>query len=252
MRNAAGAVPVVLLVLASPPGFAARPFNTDDARVVDPDGYQIESYVKVQRGQKQTEFWFLPARNFGGALDRFEFTLGGNVVDPDPGGRSNLVVAQVKTLLRPLETNGIGFALSVGVSRLKPGSPGEVVITPFDITTAGGETSTSTHYDPYLNAISSVSVLDDGVVLHFNAGATRNTSSNQTIGNWGVGAEIRVTDRVFGIAETYGVSDQKPAYQAGIRFWAIPSHWQIDGTYGWQHSSPANLRWVSIGVRILW
>jgi hypothetical protein len=252
MRNAAGAVPVILLVLASPPGFAARPFNTDDARVVDPDGYQIESYVKVQRGQKQTEFWFLPARNFGGALDRFEFTLGGNVVDPDPGGRSNLVVAQVKTLLRPLETNGIGFALSVGVSRLKPGSPGEVVITPFDITTAGGETSTATHYDPYLIAISSVSVLDDGVVLHFNAGATRNTSSNQTIGNWGVGAEIRVTDRVFGIAETYGVSDQKPAYQAGIRFWAIPSHWQIDGTYGWQHSSPANLRWVSIGVRILW
>jgi hypothetical protein len=252
MRNDLGAVAALLLLLASPAGFAARPFNTDDARVVDPDGYQIESYVKMQRGQKQTEFWFLPARNFGGALDRFEFTLGGNVVDPDPGGNSNLIVAQVKTLLKPLETNGIGFALSVGVSRLKPGSPGEVVITPFDITTAGGETSTATHYDPYLNAISSVSVLDDGAVLHFNAGATRNTSSNQTIGNWGVGAEIRVTDRVFGIAETYGVSDQKPAYQAGIRFWAIPSHWQIDGTFGWQHSSPANLRWLSIGVRILW
>ena len=252
MRLLLAAVPAALCALASAAAFAARPFNTDDARVVDPDGWQIESYVKMQRGQKQNEFWFLPARNFGGALDRFEFTLGGNVVDPDPGSNSNLIVAQVKTLLKPLETNGIGFALSVGVSRLKPGSPGEVVITPFDITTAGGETSTATHYDPYLNAISSVSVLDDSVVLHFNAGATRNTSSNQTIGNWGVGAEIRVTDRVFGIAETYGVSDQKPAYQAGIRFWAIPSHWQIDGTFGWQHSSPANLRWLSIGVRILW
>ena len=117
MRNAFGAVAAVLLVLASPPAFAARPFNTDDARVVDPDGYQIESYVKMQRGQKQNEFWFLPARNFGGALDRFEFTLGGNVTDPDPGSNSNLILAQVKTLLKPLETNGMGLALSVGVVR---------------------------------------------------------------------------------------------------------------------------------------
>ena len=206
----------------------------------------------MQRGQNQNEFWFLPARNFGGALDRFEFTLGGNIVDPDPGGRSNLVLAQVKTLLKPLETNGIGFALSLGVSRAKPGTPGEVVGTPFDITTVAGPTSTSTHYDPYLNGISSVSVLDDGVVFHFNAGATRNTSNNQTIGNWGAGAEIRVSDRIFGIAETYGLTEGKPAYQGGIRLWAIPARWQIDGTYGWQHSSPANLRWISIGVRILW
>jgi hypothetical protein len=252
MRPLLTAVPAALCVLASPAGFAARPFNTDDARVVDPDGWQIESYVKMQRGQKQTEFWFLPARNFGGALERFEFTLGGNVVDPDTGGNSNLVAAQVKTLLKPLETNGVGFAFSVGVARLKPGTPGEVVVTPFDIATVAGGTSTGTHYDPYLNGIASASALDDAVVVHFNAGATRNTSDDRTIGNWGVGAEIRVTDRVFGIAETYGVSDQKPAYQAGIRFWAIPGRWQVDGTYGWQHSSPANLRWVSVGVRILW
>ena len=252
MRFLLAAVPAALCMLASPAAFAARPFNTDDARVVDPGGWQIESYVKLQRGQKQNEFWFLPARNFGGALDRFEFTLGGSIVDPDTGGDSNLVVAQVKTLLKPLETNGVGFALSIGASRAKPGSPGEVVATPFDITTVSGPTSTSTHYDPYLNGISSVSLLDDGVVLHFNAGATRNTSSNETVGNWGVGAEIRVTDRVFGIAETYGLTEGKPAYQAGIRLWAIPARWQIDGTYGWQHASPANLRWISIGVRILW
>jgi len=252
MRYRFPAALAAALALAHPAAFAARPFNTDDARVVDPDSYQIESYVRAQRGTKQTEFWFLPAVNFGGKLDRFEFTLGGNVIDQDPGGTSNLVLAQVKTLLKPLETNGVGFALSVGVSRLKPGTPAEVVITPFDVVTTSGETSTRTHYDPYLNGIASVSVLDDAAVFHFNAGATRNTSNDQTIGNWGVGAEIRVTDRVFGIAETYGVSDQKPAYQAGIRFWAIPLHWQVDGTFGWQNASPANLRWISVGVRILW
>lgn len=254
MRKILGAVPAALLALASPSAFAARPFNTDDARVVDPDGWQIESYVRGQRGTKQTEFWFLPARNFGGALDRFEFTLGGNVTRSDDVGNSNLIVAQVKTLLKPLEQNGLGFAASVGVVRLKPGTPSEVVATPFDITTVPteGSISTSTHYDPYLNGISSISVLDDALVFHVNAGATRNTSDNRTIGNWGVGTEIRVNERVFGIAETYGLSDGKPAYQAGIRFWAIPARWQVDGTYGWQHASPANLRWVSIGVRILW
>jgi hypothetical protein len=252
MRTFFAAVPAAVCVIANPAAFAARPFNTDDARIVDPDGWQIESYVKLQRGQQQNEFWFLPARNFGGALERFEFTLGGNVSRSDDLGNSNLVLAQVKTLLKPLETNGIGFALSLGVSRAKPGTPGEVVATPFDITTVSGTTSTSTHYDPYLNGISSISLLDDGVVLHFNAGATRNTSSNQTIGNWGAGAEIRASDRIFGIAEAYGLTEGKPAYQTGIRFWAIPTRWQVDGTYGWQHSSPANLRWISIGVRILW
>jgi hypothetical protein len=241
-----------LALLASRDALAARPFNTDDARVVDPGGYQIEAYVKDQRGIKETEYWFLPAINFGGALDRFEFALGGNVIRSEPNGNSDLVVGQVKTLLKALETNGIGFALTVGVSRLNPGTAQEIVATPFGLVTVPGESSTGTHYDPYVNAISSVSVLDDAVVLHFNAGATRDTSSHQTIGSWGVGAEVALGGRFFGIAETYGVSDEKPAYQVGIRYWVIPARLQVDGTYGWQNASPENLNWISIGMRILW
>jgi hypothetical protein len=252
MRTALRAAAATVLASLVTPAFAARPFNTDDARIVDPGGWQIETYVKDQRGIKETEYWFLPGHNFGGALDRFEFTLGGNVIQSDPNGNSNLIVGQVKTLLKPLETNGVGFALSVGVSRVKPGAAQEVIVTPFDITTVSGQTSTKVHYDPYVNGISSVSVLDDAVVMHFNLGATRNTSDNTTIGSWGVGAEIRLTERVFGIAETYGVSHQKPAYQVGVRYWIIPSNLQIDGTFGWQHASPENLQWISIGLRILW
>ena len=48
----------LLAVLASRDARAARPFNTDDARVVDPGGYQIEAYVKDQLGIKETEYWF--------------------------------------------------------------------------------------------------------------------------------------------------------------------------------------------------
>ena len=37
-----------------------------------------------------------------------------------------------------------------------------------------------------------------------------------------------------------------------MRFWAIPARFQIDSTFGWQNSNPVDLRWISIGVRILW
>jgi len=242
----------ILALVAPCAAFAARPFNTDDARVVDPGGNQIEAYVKDQHGSRQTEYWFLPAKNFGGALDRFEFTLGGNYTQIQGGSDTNVVVGQVKALLKPLETNGIGFALSVGVARLKPGAE-TVVSTPEGLVdVSGGTTSNTVRYNPYFNAISSVSVLDDAVVFHFNAGATRENAEKRTIGNWGVGAEIGITGRVFGIAEGYGVSEQKPAYQVGIRYWAIPGNLQVDATYGYQHSSPDNLSWISVGVRILW
>jgi hypothetical protein len=175
--------------------FAARPFNTDDARIVDPGGNQIEAYVKDQRGVRQTEYWLLPARNFGGGLDRFEFSIGGNYTQSQDGGDTNVVVAQVKTLLKPLETNGIGFAFSVGLARLNPGAEA-VVTTPEGLFDVSGETvSNKVRYNPYLNAISSVSVLDDGAVFHFNAGATRENGEKSTIGNWGVGVEIGVNER---------------------------------------------------------
>lgn len=252
MRLALTRTFVIAALVAPCAAHAARPFNTDDARIVDPEGNQIEAYVKDQHGSRQTEYWFLPAKNFGGALDRFEFTLGGNYTQIRGGSDTNVIVGQVKTLLRPLETNGVGFALSIGLQRLQPGA--ETVITTPEglVDVSGGGTSNQVRYNPYFNAISSVSVLDDAAVLHFNGGATRENGDHTTIGNWGVGAEIRVTDRIFGIAEGYGVSEQKPAYQAGIRYWAIPGNVQIDATYGWQHASPDNLTWISVGVRILW
>jgi hypothetical protein len=238
--------------LASHDACAARPLVTDDARVVDPGGYQVEAFVKAQRGVKATEYWLLPAANFGGALERAEFMLGGNLIRSDDEGNSNLVVLQAKTLLKALETNGIGFAATVGVARLKPGTPQEIVATPFGLVTVAGETSTKTHYDPYVNGISSVSVLGDAVALHFNAGATRDTSTHRTIGSWGVAAEIALGGLVQGIAETYGVTDEKPAYQVGLRYSLLPGRLQVDGAYGWQHASPTNLNWISVGMRILW
>lgn len=240
------------LLAGAAPAWGARPFNTDDARIVDPGGYQVESYVRDQRRKSETEYWFLPAHNFGGALERMEWTLGGNVIHSDRLSNSNLVVAQVKTLLKPLPENGIGFALTVGVGRLKPGV-GEDVPTQFGpADVPDGASSSESRFNPFFNLISSVSLAGGQFVLHANGGLTRETREDLTQRNWGFGAEIFGLARFYPIAEIYGLSGEKPAKQVGLRYWLRPNRFQIDGTYGWQPADPRDNRWISLGVRVLW
>lgn len=239
------------LAVFAAPAWAARPFVTDDARIVDPGGYQIETYVRDERRFSDTEYWFLPAHNFGGKLDRMEWTLGGNIIHSDLTGNSNLIVGQVKTLLKPLPENGIGFAATVGLLRIKPGG-GPDLPSQFGPVDADGPPDTRSRINPFLNLISSISMQGGQYVVHVNGGVSRETRENDTQLNWGVGAEILGLWRAYPIVETYGVSGEKPAWQAGVRYWAIRNRWQIDGTYGWQAADPADRRWLSVGMRILW
>ena len=105
------------LALIASPAYAARPFVTDDARVVDPQGCQIETFYKHQREVREHEFWFLPACNPWG---RVELTLGGTWVEGTHPGDIRSLIVQGKTLLVPLETNGSGFAFTLGVARVSP------------------------------------------------------------------------------------------------------------------------------------
>ncbi len=208
---------------------AARPFVTDDARIVDPGGYQIETYIKKQRGFSESEFWFLPAHNPGG---RVELTLGGFGVDSQPFGDSRAIVAQAKTLLKPLEANGAGYALTLGMVRLSR-TPGSV------------------EGNPYINGIGSFSFADDFVVMHTNLGARRDAGAATTRGTWGIGAEIRLQERLFGIVETYGERGEKPTKHFGLRIWVVPSRVQIDSTLGFEHTNPER-RFYTVGLRLLW
>ena len=130
----------LVMVISGPWAHAARPFITDDARVVDRGGCQIETFYKEQRKYSGSEFWFMPACNpFG-----LELTAGGNRIE----GEKSLVL-QGKTLLKPLETNGSGYALSLGAFYSNP--------------QAG-----SNFWSPYVNGIASFSFLDDRAVVHVN------------------------------------------------------------------------------------
>jgi hypothetical protein len=204
-------------VLLPWPAHAARPFVTDDARIVDRGGCQIETYYKEQRTYQGSEFWFLPACNPFGV----ELTFGGNRIEGDDNA-----ILQAKFLLRPLETNGWGSALSVGAF--------------------GG--------DPYANAIASFSFADDRAVIHANAGAIRDGKTDLTRWTWGLGLEALLhAPRFYGILETYGQRDDKPVLHGGLRFWILPQRVQLDTTVGAQsgQSGQPDRRFYTVGLRIL-
>lgn len=211
-----------ILLLAAPLAHAARPFVTNDARVVDLDGCQVETFVKRQRCFDETEIWFVPACNPWGA----ELTAGHSRVDGVLGD-TRTTILQAKMLLRPLETNGVGYALTVG--------------------SFYGATT-----NPYLNAIGSFSFAEDRVVVHANLGALRDNAAKVSRGTWGVGAEILlIAPRLYAIAETYGQRGEKPTAHTGLRIWIVPNRVQVDTTVGMQKSSPER-RFGTVGLRVLW
>jgi hypothetical protein len=69
-----------------------------------------------------------------------------------------------------------------------------------------------------------------------------------------VGAEVELNPRAWVIAETYGQSGDAPFWQAGLRYWLIPGHVQIDTTFGRRFGGAPDVlqaRWMSIGIRVL-
>ncbi len=218
-----------MLWLCGHSAYAARPFVTDDARVVDEGGCQIETFAKRQRRLDEHEFWFLPACNPWG---RVELTLGRSWTNGNAPGDSRFNVMQAKTLLKTLETNGSGYAVTVGAIR----------VTPFQ----GPHT-----VNPYVNGIGSFSFADDRVVLHANLGAIADRQAGMTRGTWGLGAEIAFHPRVYGIIESYGQRADKPTRHLGLRLWIVPNKVQVDATIGVQQSGPPERSFTSLGLRLL-
>ena len=199
---------VALLLFAVPPLCeAARPFNTDDARSVDPGGCQIETFYKEQRAYSGYEFWFLPACNRLGV----EWTVGGNRIE----GENNLIL-QGKKLLKTLEPNGYGLAFSAG--------------------SFGG--------DYFFNGIASFAFFEERSVIHSNLGyfenrptwgigleqllyAPRVYAILETYGERGekptlhAGIRFWVIPNRFQIDSTYGTQQSDPVrrfFTVGLRF----------------------------------
>ncbi|MNR83535.1 hypothetical protein D3C72_143150 [compost metagenome] len=205
--------------------YAARPMITDDARIVDDKSCQVESWARMNRGS--TEYWALPACNFSGNL---EVTIGGSLTREGGSSANTDQLIQGKTLLKPLETNGWGAALTVGTDRHPQAGNGR---------------------DWYATVPLSFSFNDDRFVLHTNTGWLRAQDSKRNLLTWGIGSETQLSERSWLIAETFGQNRGKPSYQMGLRHWLVPNRIQIDTTYGNRYGSDSSQRWFSIGLRLL-
>lgn len=211
MKGLRQALPIALAVCCTA-AHAARPFFTDDARIVDRGHCQLETFYKEQRAYSGSEFWFMPACTPFGV----EFTVGRNRIEGDRN-----TILQGKILFKELQKNSFGFAGSLG--------------------SFGG--------DPYFNGIASRSFLEDRYVVHANLGMIRNPDADR--GTWGLGLEALLLEpRVYGIAETFGQRGDMPTQHVGLRFWIIPNHFQIDATHGHQSADPVR-RFYSVGLRFI-
>ena len=213
------------LLAMQPTAQAARPLITDDARLTDAQACQMESWVHLHRARN--ELWALPACNPGG---NFEFTLGGALSRANGQADSGAILIQGKTLFKTLEPNSYGIGIAAGYAT-QPGN---------------GQSGA-----PYFYVPASFSFADDRFVVHTNLGAVRERENHQTRLTWGVGSEIQTTNRLYLIAETYGQDKGSPFFQAGLRYWVIPNHVQIDTTYGSQIGHIHDERWFSIGLRLI-
>lgn len=217
----------VVLALASPVAMAARPFVTDDARLTTAGSCQLESWVRSYRDSR--EVWALPACNPTGNL---EFTVGGGRAKRDSAEGTEDYVFQVKTLVRPLQTDGWGWGLAAGTVRHPDISPGPNLL---------GNT--------YAYLPASFSFAGDRVVVHANFGWLRERVTNRDSVTWGLGTEWQVGERWTVIAESFGDHRNTPYWQVGARYAILPNRVQVDATVGRQFSDVAGTRWISVGLR---
>ncbi len=219
----------LFFLFVAAPSWSARPFVTDDARLTTAGSCQLETWSRAYKAS--TEFWMLPACNPSGNL---EITFGGGratYADSSTNSNSDYVF-QAKTLLKKLDTNGLGYGFAVGTVLHPAINPGPNLL---------GNT--------YVYAPVSISFNDDKFIIHTNIGYMKENGTNKNIATWGIGSELNVSDRVTWMIESYGDNRFNTYWQAGGRFSLIPRLLQIDSTTGRGISNVNASQWISFGIR---
>lgn len=216
-----------VLILIPSFTFAARPFVTDDARLTTGGSCQLESWMRLYPNSK--ELWALPACNPTGNL---EFTFGGGRERSQGEQATDDYVFQIKTLFRPLDTNGWGVGFAAGTIRHPKINPGPNML---------GNT--------YAYIPLSISLNDDKAIVHANIGWLKDKASDLNSASWGIGGEFKLHSKLLGIAETYGDNRGMSYGQIGVRYSVIPDLFQVDATFGQQLSGLGDSNWVSFGIR---
>jgi hypothetical protein len=197
----------------------------DDASIAGPGQCQVESWT--QRTPYQTEYWAMPACNVGGT---WELAAGVGRIGPDgPGAAYRSAIVQAKTVFHSLEKNGWGVGLTIASQfRQGDGIAGDLsVLVPV-----------------------SVSLLDDRVLVHANAGWLRARASGRDDAFWAAGAEWSVRPRLTLTLETYGTGRSHGFTQAGVRYTLVPDRLAIDAGLGSRLGRLGAERYVTLGLTL--
>ncbi len=199
---------------------AARPFNTDDARIVAKKHCQMETWIEMH-AQGNSELWALPSCNL---FWDTEITLGGML-----GLQSNSVQFQLKKLFVSADEKNWGIGIAVGnIHNYLFGADNANEI--------------------YAYIPSTFLFLDSKIALHVNVGYNLQ-SFMDGIYTLGAGMEIEALSRLYVIGEVYHSRFEPVMYQVGLRIWLVEDILQIDTTYG--NAFHGGLDFVSFGLRIL-
>ena len=229
---------VFLSVAFIRPAYAVRPFVTDDARVVGEHMGQMETSVRYSRDS----FSNLSLVTLGPTKNS-EITagfVGGFPLDTESNRSFSLTgpLIQFKYLLWEAKPNSYpGFAMSAGAS--PPWGKGEF---------------RPEQWSGFVYAAMTESLFDqERVLIHANFGMS--TSSEVTVGTWGLGTQIRMIGGLHAVMEIFCndpyAGKSGGAYQAGFRH-ILNDHIQLDltGGSGLFGSDRIN-SFVGMGIRIV-
>ncbi len=210
--------------LAAPVG--AQQYVVDDAAIVEFRACQAEAW----HGRRSS--WILPACQLLGNL---EISAGVGFLDEGGGVRETEYAVEAKTLFRPLEPDGWGMGLVVGVGPNPSAAPGERHLS-----------------DVYAFAPASLSLWEDGLVLHGNLGwaweRRGEDEEDQHLLTWGARADAALVERFTAIGEVYGYHAERPEFQVGIRTHFPEAGVEVD--VSWGGSTERGLRGAGLTVGI--
>jgi hypothetical protein len=223
MDQSLHATPVALAVLVLAPALAhaGRPLVAEDAAILARGYCQVETWVQHNDGSQET--WVAPHCNPGGY---WELIAGAGHVSPHAGGSPRLLRA--KAVLRPMSTNGWG----VGIVLSDQFGTGDSV--------AG---------DLSLTVPLSLSLLDDTVRVHANAGWTSRRGGPDGM-TWALAGEWNLARRAGVTLDAYGAGHQRSWLQAGARYELVPGRAVIDAAIGQRFGWHWKERYVAVGLTV--
>lgn len=220
--HATRALATALLLPPLMTAYAARPLVTEDAAILARGYCQLETWAQHNDGS--TDYWVAPHCHAG---DNWELIAAlGHLGAPTDGGGQRVLKA--KTVFRTLARNdwGVGLVLADQFGA-GDGIDGDLALT----------------------VPLSVSLLDNRVLVHANAGWLRRRGGPFGA-TWALAGEWNVTARTGLTLEAYGAGHAPSYLQAGARYDLVPRRVTLDAAIGNRFGLHRAERYIAIGLTI--